>query len=191
MAKAEHHRVRRASRRLRSSAPAVMRRNAAALGHRMRFVAVTNGGARPHQTEGGGGLAARRRAEARGRGQPPRHRLRRARQPRAASCCRRSPSASRSFDQIRLWNADLVLAPRPNDSSPTIRHASSTAGRRHDRRLVQRRPTRRRCARTPVFMCSSRMDSEAQPFQSGRRGIDRRSDRQEDRRPRLARVADV
>ena len=36
----------------------------AALGHRVRFVAVTNGDA-GHQTEGGGALAARRRAEAR------------------------------------------------------------------------------------------------------------------------------
>ena len=35
----------------------------AALGHRMRFVAVTNGDT-GHQTEGGGALAARRRAEA-------------------------------------------------------------------------------------------------------------------------------
>ena len=34
----------------------------AALGHRVRFVAVTNGDA-GHQTEGGGALAARRRAE--------------------------------------------------------------------------------------------------------------------------------
>jgi len=35
----------------------------AALGHRVRFVAVTNGDA-GHQTEGGGALAAPRRAEA-------------------------------------------------------------------------------------------------------------------------------
>src|SRR5687767_13967000 len=36
----------------------------AALGHRVRFVSVTNGDA-GHQTEGGGALAARRREEAR------------------------------------------------------------------------------------------------------------------------------
>src|ERR671931_1815093 len=36
----------------------------AALGHRVRFVSVTNGDA-GHQSEGGGALAARRRAEAR------------------------------------------------------------------------------------------------------------------------------
>jgi hypothetical protein len=36
----------------------------AALGHRVRFVSVTNGDA-GHQTEGGGALAARRRTEAR------------------------------------------------------------------------------------------------------------------------------
>ena len=92
----------------------------AALGHRVRFVAVTNGDA-GHQTEGGGALAARRRAEAREAG-------------------RRIgvdyitldnhdgellPTLKPREDiirQIRLWNADLVLAPRPNDYHPDHRY---------------------------------------------------------------------
>jgi len=92
----------------------------AALGHRVRFVAVTNGDA-GHQTEGGGALAARRRAEAQEAG-------------------RRIgieyvvldnhdgelvPSLNvreQIIRQIRLWNADLVLAPRPNDYHPDHRY---------------------------------------------------------------------
>jgi LmbE family N-acetylglucosaminyl deacetylase len=92
----------------------------AALGHRVRFVSVTNGDA-GHQTEGGGALAARRRAEAREAG-------------------RRIGVEYVTLDnhdgelvpglkprediirQIRLWNADLVLAPRPNDYHPDHRY---------------------------------------------------------------------
>lgn len=92
----------------------------ASLGHRVRFVSVTNGDA-GHQTEGGGALAARRREEAREAG-------------------RRIgveyitldnhdgeliPSLKPREDiirQIRLWNADLVLAPRPNDYHPDHRY---------------------------------------------------------------------
>jgi LmbE family N-acetylglucosaminyl deacetylase len=92
----------------------------AQLGHRVRFVSVTNGDA-GHQTEGGGALAARRREEAREAG-------------------RRAgieyitldnhdgeliPSLKPREDiirQIRQWNADLVLAPRPNDYHPDHRY---------------------------------------------------------------------
>ena len=86
----------------------------------MRFVSVTNGDA-GHQTEGGGALAARRRAEAQEAGRrigieyvvldnhdgelmptlKPREEI---------------------IRQIRQWNADLVLAPRPNDYHPDHRY---------------------------------------------------------------------
>lgn len=92
----------------------------AALGHRVRFVAVTNGDA-GHQTEGGGALAARRRAEAQEAGRrlgveyvvldnhdgeltptlKPREEI---------------------IRHIRQWKADLVLAPRPNDYHPDHRY---------------------------------------------------------------------
>jgi len=92
----------------------------AALGHKVRFVAVTNGDA-GHQTEGGGALAARRRAE-------------------AQEAARRIGVEYVVLDnhdgellptvdvrmqiirQIRQWNADLVLAPRPNDYHPDHRY---------------------------------------------------------------------
>jgi LmbE family N-acetylglucosaminyl deacetylase len=95
----------------------------AALGHRVRFVSVTNGDA-GHQTEGGGALAARRRAEAQEAGRrigieyvvldnhdgellptlKPREEI---------------------IRQIRQWKADLVLAPRPNDYHPDHRYTGA------------------------------------------------------------------
>jgi LmbE family N-acetylglucosaminyl deacetylase len=92
----------------------------AALGHRFRCVSVTNGDA-GHQTEGGGALAARRRAEAQEAGRRiaisyivlDNHdgELVPALKPR-----------EEIIRQIRQWNADLVLAPRPNDYHPDHRY---------------------------------------------------------------------
>src|SRR5215831_13334909 len=93
----------------------------AAMGHRVKFVSVTNGDA-GHQSEGGGALAKRRRAE-------------------AQESARRSGIAEyevldnhdgelipavnvreQIIRAIRKWNADLVLAPRPNDYHPDHRY---------------------------------------------------------------------
>lgn len=92
----------------------------AALGHKVRFVAVTNGDA-GHQDEGGGALAKRRRAEAHEAGRrigidyitldnhdgellPTLH------------------VREQLIRQMRQWNADLVLGPRPNDYHPDHRY---------------------------------------------------------------------
>jgi LmbE family N-acetylglucosaminyl deacetylase len=92
----------------------------AALGHRFRCVALTNGDA-GHQTEGGGALAARRRLEATEAGRRigveyvvlDNHdgELQPTIKPR-----------DEVIRQIRQWNADLVLAPRPNDYHPDHRY---------------------------------------------------------------------
>jgi LmbE family N-acetylglucosaminyl deacetylase len=92
----------------------------AALGHKVRFVSLTNGDA-GHQTEGGGALAARRRLE-------------------AAEAGKRIGIEYITLDnhdgelmptldvrnqvirEMRKWNADLVLAPRPNDYHPDHRY---------------------------------------------------------------------
>jgi LmbE family N-acetylglucosaminyl deacetylase len=92
----------------------------AALGHRVRFVSVTNGDA-GHQTEGGGALAARRRAEAREAGRRigidyvvlDNH---------DGQLLPTVDVREQIIRQIRLWNADLVLAPRPNDYHPDHRY---------------------------------------------------------------------
>src|SRR5688500_8477692 len=90
------------------------------MGHAVKFVAITNGDA-GHQSEGGGALAKRRRAEAKEAGRrlgieydvldnhdgellptlEVRHQV---------------------IRKIREWNADLVLAPRPNDYHPDHRY---------------------------------------------------------------------
>src|SRR6185295_2302759 len=92
----------------------------AALGHPVKFVSVTNGDA-GHQSEGGGALAKRRRAE-------------------AIESARRLGITYEVLDnhdgellptlkvreqiirQIRQWKADIVLAPRPNDYHPDHRY---------------------------------------------------------------------
>ena len=92
----------------------------AALGHRVRFVAVTNGDA-GHQTEGGGALAARRRAEAQEAGRRigieyvvlDNH---------DGELVPSVDVRNQIIRQIRQWNADLVLAPRPNDYHPDHRY---------------------------------------------------------------------
>jgi LmbE family N-acetylglucosaminyl deacetylase len=92
----------------------------AALGHRVRFVAVTNGDA-GHQTEGGGALAARRRAEAQESGR----RLGVDYVVLDNHDGELTPSLKPREEiirHIRQWKADLVLAPRPNDYHPDHRY---------------------------------------------------------------------
>src|SRR5919202_1488448 len=92
----------------------------AALGHRVRFVSVTNGDA-GHQSEGGGALAARRRAEAREAGR----RIGIEYVVLDNHDGQLVPSVDvreQVIRQIRQWNAALVLAPRPNDYHPDHRY---------------------------------------------------------------------
>jgi LmbE family N-acetylglucosaminyl deacetylase len=92
----------------------------AALGHRVRFVSVTNGDA-GHQAEGGGALAARRRAEAEEAGRRigidyvvlDNH---------DGELLPTLDARAQVIRQIRQWKADLVLAPRPNDYHPDHRY---------------------------------------------------------------------
>jgi LmbE family N-acetylglucosaminyl deacetylase len=92
-----------------------------ARGHAVKFVALTNGDA-GHQSEGGGALARRRRAEAQEAGR----RLGIAEyevldnhdgelEPTLAV-------RQQVIRRIRRWNADVVIAPRPNDYHPDHRY---------------------------------------------------------------------
>lgn len=92
----------------------------AAAGHKVRFVSVTNGDA-GHQSEGGGALAARRRAEAQEAGRRigveyvvlDNH---------DGELTPRLEVREQIIRQIREWKADLVLSPRPNDYHPDHRY---------------------------------------------------------------------
>lgn len=92
----------------------------AALGHKVRFVSVTNGDAGHHE-EGGGQLAMRRRAEAEEAGRRigieyivlDNH---------DGELVPSLGVREQIIRQIRQWKADLVLAPRPNDYHPDHRY---------------------------------------------------------------------
>ena len=92
----------------------------AAADHMVRFVSVTNGDA-GHQAEGGGMLAARRRAEARESGR----RLGIEYLVLDNHDGELVPSLDvrlQIIRQIREWDADIVIAPRPNDYHPDHRY---------------------------------------------------------------------
>jgi LmbE family N-acetylglucosaminyl deacetylase len=92
----------------------------AAMGHKVRFVAVTNGDAGHHE-QGGGQLAMRRRAEAIEAGRRigvdyvvlDNH---------DGELLPTLEIRQQIIRQIREWKADLVLAPRPNDYHPDHRY---------------------------------------------------------------------
>ncbi|HLY17806.1 MAG TPA: PIG-L family deacetylase [Bryobacteraceae bacterium] len=91
-----------------------------AMGAAVKFVAVTNGDA-GHQTMGGGALAKRRRAEAEESGRRlgityevlDNH---------DGELLPTLPVREQIIRRIRQWNADIVLAPRPNDYHPDHRY---------------------------------------------------------------------
>jgi LmbE family N-acetylglucosaminyl deacetylase len=92
----------------------------AALGHHVKFVAVTNGDA-GHQSEGGGMLAKRRRAEAMESGR----RLGVTYEVLDNHDGELLPTLEvrqQIIRRIRQWGADIVLAPRPNDYHPDHRY---------------------------------------------------------------------
>ena len=92
----------------------------AALGHKVRFVSVTNGDA-GHQSEGGGALARRRRAEAQEAGRRigvdyivlDNH---------DGELLPTLAVREQIIRQMRNWNADLVLGPRLYDYHPDHRY---------------------------------------------------------------------
>ncbi len=92
----------------------------AALGHKVRFVSVTSGDA-GHQSQGGGALAMRRRAEAREAGNRigidyitlDNH---------DGELLPTLEVRQQIIRLIRQWNADLVLSPRPVDYHPDHRY---------------------------------------------------------------------
>ena len=92
----------------------------AAAGHKVKFVSVTNGDA-GHQSEGGGALAARRRAEAEESGR----RLGIEYEVLDNHDGELVPSLDvrvQIIRKIREWDADIVISPRPNDYHPDHRY---------------------------------------------------------------------
>ncbi len=94
----------------------------AELGYAVKFVAITNGDA-GHQTEGGGALAKRRRAEA----QESARRLGideyKVLDNHDGELLPELHVRQQVIREIRNWNADIVLGLRPNDYHPDHRYA--------------------------------------------------------------------
>ena len=92
----------------------------AKLGHKVKFVSLTNGDA-GHQSQGGGELAMRRRAEAQEAGR----RLGIEYEVLENHDGRLLPTLEvreQIIREIRQWKADIVIGPRPNDYHPDHRY---------------------------------------------------------------------
>ena len=175
-----------------TSAPAASRPNGRRSGHKVRFVAVTNGDA-GHMSEGGG--AARYAAPRRGAGsrQAASASSTSSSTTMTASSCPSSDVRQQIIRQIREWKADLVLAPRPNDYHPDHRYTGVLRpGRRVHGDGAQRDARHaRRCGRTRCS-CTSRtvFRSRHRSDPTSRSSIDDVIDKKIDG-ARRARVADV
>jgi LmbE family N-acetylglucosaminyl deacetylase len=93
----------------------------AALGHQVKFVAVTNGDA-GHQTEGGGALARRRRLEAQEAGRRLGIAEYETLDNHDGELLPSLAVREQIIRRIRQWKADVVLGPRPNDYHPDHRY---------------------------------------------------------------------
>src|SRR5579871_4234576 len=92
----------------------------AAVGYKVKFVSLTNGDA-GHQTQGGEELAKRRRAEAQEAGR----RISIEYEVLDNHDGKLLPTLDvreQVIREIRQWNADIVIAPRPNDYHPDHRY---------------------------------------------------------------------
>ena len=93
----------------------------AAMGHAVKFVSVTNGDA-GHQGQGGGALAKRRRAEAQEAGRRLGIAEYEVLDNHDGELLPTLEVRNQIIRRIRAWNADIVLAPRPNDYHPDHRY---------------------------------------------------------------------
>ncbi len=93
----------------------------AQMGHAVKFVSVTNGDA-GHQSSGGGALAKRRRAEAQEAGRRFGIAEYEVLDNHDGELLPTLEARLQIIRRIRQWNADLVIAPRPNDYHPDHRY---------------------------------------------------------------------
>ena len=90
-------------------------------GHAVKFVSLTNGDA-GHQSEGGGALAKRRRLEAQEAGRRFGIAEYEVLDNHDGELLPTLAVRLEAIRRIRRWNADLVIAPRPNDYHPDHRN---------------------------------------------------------------------
>ncbi len=137
----------------------------AALGYKVKFVSLTNGDA-GHQSEGGGQLAMRRRAEAQEAGR----RIGIEYEVLDNHDGRLLPTLEvreQVIREIRQWKADIVIAPRPNDYHPDHRYTGVLVQDASYMvivpNIVTDTPALRR---NPIFLYYSDRFTRPQPFQA-------------------------
>jgi len=137
----------------------------AALGYKVKFVSLTNGDA-GHQSEGGGQLAMRRRAEAQEAGR----RIGIEYEVLENHDGRLLPTLDvreQVIREIRQWKADIVIGPRPNDYHPDHRYTGVLVQDASYMvivpNIVSDTPALRR---NPVFLYYSDRFTRPQPFRA-------------------------
>jgi LmbE family N-acetylglucosaminyl deacetylase len=137
----------------------------AALGYKVKFVSLTNGDA-GHQSEGGGQLAMRRRAEAQEAGR----RVGVEYEVLENHDGRLLPTLDvreQVIREIRKWKADIVIGPRPNDYHPDHRYTGVLVQDASYMvivpNIVSDTPALRR---NPVFLYYSDRFTRPQPFRA-------------------------
>jgi LmbE family N-acetylglucosaminyl deacetylase len=137
----------------------------AALGYKVKFVSLTNGDA-GHQSEGGGQLAMRRRAEAQeaGRRIGVEYEVLENHDGRLLPTLEAREQVIR---EIRQWKADIVIGPRPNDYHPDHRYTGVLVQDASYMvivpNIVSDTPALRR---NPVFLYYSDRFTRPQPFRA-------------------------
>jgi LmbE family N-acetylglucosaminyl deacetylase len=137
----------------------------AALGHKVKFVSLTNGDA-GHQSQGGGQLAMRRRAEA----QEAARRIGIEYEVLDNHDGRLLPNLDvreQIIREIRQWKADIVIGPRPNDYHPDHRYTGVLVQDASYMVLVPNIVTDTPALRrNPVFLYYSDRFTRPQPFRA-------------------------
>src|SRR5579864_2252522 len=137
----------------------------AALGHKVKFVSLTNGDA-GHQSEGGSQLAKRRRAEAQEAGR----RIGIEYEVLDNHDGRLLPTLDvreQIIREIRQWKADIVIGPRPNDYHPDHRYTGVLVQDASYMVIVPDLVTDTPpLARNPVFLYYSDRFTRPQPFRA-------------------------
>jgi len=134
-----------------------------ALGHKVKFVSLTNGDA-GHQSQGGGQLAMRRRAEA----QEAARRIGIEYEVLDNHDGRLLPTLDvreQVIREIRQWKADIVIGPRPNDYHPDHRYTGVLVQDASYMVIVPNIATDTPALRrNPVFLYYSDRFTRPQPF---------------------------
>jgi LmbE family N-acetylglucosaminyl deacetylase len=136
----------------------------AAKGHAVKFVALTNGDA-GHQSEGGGALAKRRRAEAQEAGRRFGIAEYEVLDNHDGELEPTLAVRQQVIRRIRQWQADVVIAPRPNDYHPDHRYTGVVVQDTAYMVVVPNvTPDTPPLARNPVFLYSHDHFQRPNPF---------------------------